>query len=106
MHIVTGPISYGIPLLTRSCLGRPAGAAVWCTEAPVVTVEVDPARVESRLAAGGDLVPPLRCWGFGQMWSCPCSMDRRVGGFASSSAGTVPQLSEDARIAAGDGVVA
>jgi len=40
------------------------------------------------------------------MGSCSFPMDRRVGGFASSAAGSVPQLSGDARVVASDRVAA
>jgi hypothetical protein len=40
------------------------------------------------------------------MGSCPRSMDRWVGGFASSAAGSARPLSGDARVAAGDGAAA
>jgi hypothetical protein len=47
------------------------GAALWCLEAPVVTVEVDPVCVESRLATGGIGCPTCRDgvlggWGYAQ----------------------------------------
>ena len=61
-----------------------------------------------RVPAGGrgDRVPALRRRGAGRMGSCPRSMDRWVGGFASSAAGSARPLSGDARVAAGDGAAA
>ena len=72
----------------------------------MVTVEVDPVRVESRLAAGeigcprgGDGV--LTGWGHARSrW-----IDG-LAGFASSAAGSVPQLSGDTRVVASDRVAA
>ena len=72
----------------------------------MVTVEVDPVRVESRLAAGEIGYPRCGDGVLAPMGSCPFSMDRRVGGFASSAAGSVPQLSGDARVVASDRVAA
>ena len=50
-------------------LAGPAGGRAECTEAPMVTVEADPVRVESRLAGRGDRLPGLPgvCWARGVM---------------------------------------
>ena len=72
----------------------------------MVTVEVDPVRVESRLAAGAIACPTcgdgvLGGWGYARA--------RRIDGLdrsAAAAAGTLPGVHGDARVVAGDRVVA
>ena len=59
------------------------GATLWCSEAPMVTVEVDVVRVEFRLAVGGI--------------GCPTCRDGVLGGWGYARARRIEGLSDPLR---------
>ena len=72
----------------------------------MVTVEVDPVRVESRLAAGGIACPTCGDGVLGRLGVCASAADRRGWRSDAAAAGAVPGVRGDARVVAGDGVAA
>ena len=72
----------------------------------MVTVEVDPVRVESRLAAGGIGCPTCRDGVLGGWGYARARRIEGLSGSAAAAAGTVPGVLGHPRVVAGDGVVA
>lgn len=96
--------------VSRNCwlLGTPVlsgeivrGCRAWCERALMVTVEVDPARVESRLMSGGDLVSVVSVGGARGLGPRPFATHRRVGGVGPSSSFSVSGVLGDACVVAG-----